>query len=123
MKAALISYTQTLAETLGPDNINVNAVCPGIVWTDAWRGNAARAAGSAGADVAASHELDAIEAFLAQQVSQSVAAPKPRAQRIDVAIVECDTAQRPIGASAAAVLFLSSPHGSAAELTTTSTSP
>ena len=43
MKAALISYTQTLAETLGPDNINVNAVCPGIVWTDAWRGNAARA--------------------------------------------------------------------------------
>ena len=36
MKAALISYTQTLAELLGPDNINVNAVCPGIVWTDAW---------------------------------------------------------------------------------------
>ena len=43
MKAALISYTQTLAETLGPDNINVNAVCPGIVWTDAWQGNAERA--------------------------------------------------------------------------------
>ena len=37
MKAALISYTQTLAESLGPDNINVNAVCPGIVWTDAWQ--------------------------------------------------------------------------------------
>jgi NAD(P)-dependent dehydrogenase (short-subunit alcohol dehydrogenase family) len=43
MKAALISYTQTLAETLGPDNINVNAVCPGIVYTDAWKGNAERA--------------------------------------------------------------------------------
>ena len=36
MKAALISYTQTQAELLGPDNINVNAVCPGIIWTDAW---------------------------------------------------------------------------------------
>lgn len=43
MKAALVSYTQTLAESLGPDNINVNAVCPGIVWTDAWVGNAKRA--------------------------------------------------------------------------------
>ena len=43
MKAALISYTQTLAETLGPDNINVNAVCPGIVYTDSWKGSAERA--------------------------------------------------------------------------------
>jgi NAD(P)-dependent dehydrogenase (short-subunit alcohol dehydrogenase family) len=43
MKAGLISYTQTLAEMLGPHNINVNAVCPGIVYTDAWRGNAERA--------------------------------------------------------------------------------
>ena len=43
MKAALISHTQTMAELLGPKNINVNAVCPGIVWTDAWRGNAERA--------------------------------------------------------------------------------
>ncbi len=43
MKAALISYTQTQAEMLGPDNINVNAVGPGIVYTDAWKGNAERA--------------------------------------------------------------------------------
>ena len=43
MKAALTSYTQTMAELLGPDNINVNAVAPGIVWTDAWRTNAKRA--------------------------------------------------------------------------------
>ncbi len=43
MKAALISYTQTLADLVGADNINVNAVCPGIVYTDAWAGNAARA--------------------------------------------------------------------------------
>ena len=38
LKAGLISYTQTLAERLGPHNINVNCVCPGIVYTDAWKG-------------------------------------------------------------------------------------
>ncbi len=43
MKAALISHTQTMAELHGPDNITVNAVCPGIVWTDAWEANARRA--------------------------------------------------------------------------------
>jgi len=43
MKAALVNYTQTQAELLGPHNINVNAVCPGIVYTDAWASNAARA--------------------------------------------------------------------------------
>lgn len=43
MKAALVNYTQTQAELLGPHNINVNAVCPGIVYTDAWIGNAKRA--------------------------------------------------------------------------------
>ena len=43
MKAALVNYTQTLAESLGPSNINVNAVCPGIIYTDAWAGNAQRA--------------------------------------------------------------------------------
>lgn len=32
-KAALINLTQSLATTLGPDNINVNAVCPGGVMT------------------------------------------------------------------------------------------
>ena len=43
MKAALINYTQTLAELAGPDNINANAVCPGIVYTDAWKSNAGKA--------------------------------------------------------------------------------
>ena len=42
MKAALISYTHTLAELMGQHNINVNAVCPGIVYTDAWQSNARR---------------------------------------------------------------------------------
>jgi NAD(P)-dependent dehydrogenase (short-subunit alcohol dehydrogenase family) len=36
-KAAVISLTQSLAAALGPDNINVNAVCPGLLWTDMWR--------------------------------------------------------------------------------------
>jgi len=43
MKAALVNYTQTMAELLGPHNVNVNAVAPGIVWTDAWHDNARRA--------------------------------------------------------------------------------
>ena len=38
LKAGLIRYTQLLADMLGPSNINVNCVCPGIVYTDAWKG-------------------------------------------------------------------------------------
>jgi NAD(P)-dependent dehydrogenase (short-subunit alcohol dehydrogenase family) len=36
-KAGVISITQTLAIDLGRSNINVNAVCPGLLWTDMWR--------------------------------------------------------------------------------------
>jgi meso-butanediol dehydrogenase / (S,S)-butanediol dehydrogenase / diacetyl reductase len=36
-KAGAISLTQSLAAELGPANINVNAVCPGLLWTDMWR--------------------------------------------------------------------------------------
>jgi meso-butanediol dehydrogenase/(S,S)-butanediol dehydrogenase/diacetyl reductase len=36
-KAAVINLTQSLALDLGPSNINVNAVCPGLLWTDMWR--------------------------------------------------------------------------------------
>lgn len=43
MKAALINYTQTLADLSGANNINVNAVCPGIVYTDSWKSNAENA--------------------------------------------------------------------------------
>lgn len=42
MKAGLINYTQTLAERLGPHSINVNCVCPGIVYTDDWENNSKR---------------------------------------------------------------------------------
>ncbi len=37
MKAGLIRYTQVLADQVGRHNINVNAICPGIIYTDAWR--------------------------------------------------------------------------------------
>ena len=36
-KAAVINLTQSLAMDLGPANVNVNAVCPGLLWTDMWR--------------------------------------------------------------------------------------
>jgi NAD(P)-dependent dehydrogenase (short-subunit alcohol dehydrogenase family) len=35
-KAAVISFTQVLAEELAPYNIQVNAICPGIIWTPLW---------------------------------------------------------------------------------------
>lgn len=35
-KAAVINYTQSLAVDLGPFNITVNAVCPGLLWTPMW---------------------------------------------------------------------------------------
>jgi len=37
MKTGLIRFSQTLAYELGPHNINVNCVCPGLVYTDAWK--------------------------------------------------------------------------------------
>jgi meso-butanediol dehydrogenase/(S,S)-butanediol dehydrogenase/diacetyl reductase len=36
-KAGAISLTQSLARDLGSSNINVNAICPGLLWTDMWR--------------------------------------------------------------------------------------
>ena len=35
-KAAIINLTQSYAIELGPHNINVNAICPGSVWTPMW---------------------------------------------------------------------------------------
>ena len=43
MKAALISLTQTQSELLGPSNINVNAICPGVIYTDSWKQNSEKA--------------------------------------------------------------------------------
>ena len=36
-KAGLIRYTQLLADQMGRHNINVNAICPGIIYTDGWK--------------------------------------------------------------------------------------
>jgi NAD(P)-dependent dehydrogenase (short-subunit alcohol dehydrogenase family) len=36
-KAGAISITQSQAAELGRFNVNVNAVCPGLLWTDLWR--------------------------------------------------------------------------------------
>ena len=45
-KAAVINYTQSLANELARFNINVNAVCPGLLWTPMWE----QVAGRYGAD-------------------------------------------------------------------------
>lgn len=37
-KAGVISFTQILARDLAPYNINVNAICPGLLWTPLWEG-------------------------------------------------------------------------------------
>ena len=36
-KAGAISITQSQASQLGRHNVNVNAICPGLLWTDMWR--------------------------------------------------------------------------------------
>jgi len=36
-KAGVISLTRTMAMDLAPYNINVNAVCPALIWTPMWR--------------------------------------------------------------------------------------
>ena len=35
-KAGVISITQSYALELAPFNINVNAICPGLLWTPMW---------------------------------------------------------------------------------------
>ena len=35
-KAAVVHYTRILARELGKDNINVNCICPGIIYTPLW---------------------------------------------------------------------------------------
>jgi len=50
-KAGAISLTQSLASELGPDNINVNAVCPGLLWTPMWEKLEGMFQGSADASV------------------------------------------------------------------------
>ena len=37
-KAGVISLSQSIALQLAPHNINVNTVCPGLIWTPLWAG-------------------------------------------------------------------------------------
>jgi NAD(P)-dependent dehydrogenase (short-subunit alcohol dehydrogenase family) len=39
-KAGVIVFSQALALQLAPFNINVNTVCPGVIWTPMWRAGA-----------------------------------------------------------------------------------
>ena len=41
-KAGVISLTQSQAQMLAPHNINVNAICPGLLWTPMWQRIASR---------------------------------------------------------------------------------
>ncbi len=52
MKAALANFTVSLAQSLAPDNICVNAVSPGPVWTRSWEKEAEGIAGQSGKPVA-----------------------------------------------------------------------
>ena len=40
-KAGVISFTESLAEELGPFNVTVNAICPGYINTEMWKGGIA----------------------------------------------------------------------------------
>ena len=44
-KAAVINLTQSMALELAPFDINVNAICPGLLWTPMWRRIAKRLSG------------------------------------------------------------------------------
>ena len=43
-KAAVVSWTQSNALQLAPYDVNVNAVCPGLLWTPMWEGLARKRA-------------------------------------------------------------------------------
>jgi len=36
MKSAVVSYTRSLALEVASSNINVNCICPGVIWTKLW---------------------------------------------------------------------------------------
>jgi NAD(P)-dependent dehydrogenase (short-subunit alcohol dehydrogenase family) len=35
-KAAVINLSQSMAVLMGPHNVNVNCICPGLIWTKLW---------------------------------------------------------------------------------------
>jgi NAD(P)-dependent dehydrogenase (short-subunit alcohol dehydrogenase family) len=47
-KASVINVSQAWAYKLAPYNINVNSVCPGVIWTALWEDLAKRRLGAEG---------------------------------------------------------------------------
>ncbi|GAB4323957.1 MAG: SDR family NAD(P)-dependent oxidoreductase [Dehalococcoidia bacterium] len=62
-KAGAISLTQSLAAELGRLNVNVNAVCPGLLWTEMWRTLEALITGSTEEEVV--NRREAFERYIA----------------------------------------------------------
>ncbi|MEE8363710.1 MAG: SDR family NAD(P)-dependent oxidoreductase [Dehalococcoidia bacterium] len=60
-KAAAINVSQGLALQLAPFNINVNCICPGLIWTPLWENLALRVR-----DQRAEHGLSPREVFLSR---------------------------------------------------------
>ena len=64
-KAGAISVTQSLASDLGRLNVNVNAVCPGLLWTDMWRQLEGMIGGDAADEVVDQRRV--FDAFIAER--------------------------------------------------------
>jgi len=47
-KAAVVSWTQSSAHQLAPHGITVNAICPGLLWTDMWQAISRRRSATTG---------------------------------------------------------------------------
>ena len=50
-KAAVVSWTQSSAHQLAPHDITVNAICPGLLWTDMWQAISRRRSAVTGEDI------------------------------------------------------------------------
>ncbi|MXY19896.1 MAG: glucose 1-dehydrogenase [Dehalococcoidia bacterium] len=50
-KAAVVSWTQSNAHQLAPYGITVNAICPGLLWTDMWQAISRRRSATTGEDI------------------------------------------------------------------------
>ncbi len=50
-KAAVVSWTQSSAHQLAPYGITVNAICPGLLWTDMWQAISVRRRAAVGEDI------------------------------------------------------------------------
>lgn len=50
-KAAVVSWTQSSAHQLAPHDITVNAICPGLLWTDMWQAISRRRSSATGENI------------------------------------------------------------------------